>query len=381
MKFSSREQIENLAGFQSENFLITSFYLDTDKSRLTKKEIQLSLKNLISTGKRWLEEMEIGKSQKDSLSVDLEKIHQFCSQHLSSYNFPGLAIFSCSGQEFWQLFSLPSAPRNRVIFDKNPYVRFLSAILDEHSRIFVVTLGRRDAKMYRILMGEISLIDSLAEDVPKKVREAGWEGYEEKRIERHIETHLRAFFKKTAQRAFEFLKKNHFDRVFLGVNEEYWSDFERLLHPYLKSRFKGLLKATPADSSSRVLEEVLELEKNLKKKEEDEIVNKFVSLLEKGGLAVSGIKSTLQSLNRNEVQTLIVIRYFSKPGRICPRCRFLFVDELKCPSCQRKTEKAVDVIDEAVEAALTKSGEVKHIHPPSRLSRYGNIGAFLRFKT
>ncbi len=39
----------------------------------------------------------------------------------------------------------------------------------------------------------------------------------------------------------------------------------------------------------------------------------------------------------------------------------------------------MDVIDEAVEAALEKNGQVKHINPPSRLNRYGKIGAFLRF--
>ena len=38
MKFSRREQIETLNKFKSRDFLTTSFYLDTDKSRRTKKE-------------------------------------------------------------------------------------------------------------------------------------------------------------------------------------------------------------------------------------------------------------------------------------------------------------------------------------------------------
>jgi len=41
----------------------------------------------------------------------------------------------------------------------------------------------------------------------------------------------------------------------------------------------------------------------------------------------------------------------------------------------------VDVIDEAVELAMDKRCRVKHINPPSKLSRYGNIGAILRYKT
>ncbi len=381
MKLQSRNQIEALSKFKSEKFLTTSFYLNTDKSRMTKKEIALSSKNLLNEGKAQLDSMELNKEKRESLSQDLDKIISFCSKHLSSHNFPGLAVFSCSGQNFWQTFDLPSSPRNRFIFDQNPYVRPLSAILGEHRRIFALALDRREAKWYDIFMGEIAQLGSLSSDVPSKVREGGFEGYESKRIERHIAAHLHDHFKKTAQTTFDLFKKNHFDWLFMGLNEKYRADFEPLLHPYLKSRLKGWLKAMPTNSAVTVLKESLELEKKLKKLEEEEIVQSFVSELEKGGLAVSGLKNTLSSLNRREVQTLVITRNFSAPGRTCPQCHFLFVDELRCPSCQRKTEKVVDVIDEAVEAALDKNCDVKHINPPSKLNRYGKIGAFLRYKT
>jgi len=381
MKLSSREQIENLSKFKSDSFLTTSFYLKTDKSSMTRKEIALSSKNLLSSGRSQLEQMEMSKDKKESISQDLEKITLFCSKRLSSQNFSGLAIFSCSGQDFWELFNLRTSPRNRIIFDQNPYVRPLSAILDQHRRIFALTFDRREAKWYDIFMGEISLLENLEEDVPSKVREGGWEGYESKRIERHVATHLHDYFKKIAQKTFELFKKNHFDWFFLGSREEYCSDFEPLLHPYLKTRLKAWIKAMPGDSTTAVLEESLGIEKKLKKEEEDEIVHKLVSELEKGGLATSGLKRTLKSLNRGEVQTLITTCYFSKPGRICPKCNFLYVDELRCPSCERKTNPLVDVIDEAVEAAMDNNCQIRHIIPPSKLDRFGKIGAFLRYKT
>ena len=39
MKFQGRSQIEALAKFKGQGDLVTSFYLDTDKGRLNKKEI------------------------------------------------------------------------------------------------------------------------------------------------------------------------------------------------------------------------------------------------------------------------------------------------------------------------------------------------------
>ena len=381
MKLSNREQIEKLSRFKSNSFLTTSFYLRTDKSDMTKKEIALSSKNLLSSGRSQLEQMEMSKDKKESISRDLDKITRFCSKLLTSQNFSGLAIFSCSGQDFWELFSLPTSPQNRIIFDQNPYIRPLSAILDQYQRIFALTFDRREAKWYDIFMGEISLLENLKEDVPSKVREGGWEGYESKRIERHVATHLHDYFKKIAQKTFELFKKNSFDWFFLGCREKYCSDFEPLLHPYLKTRLKAWLKAMPGDSPAKVLKESLGLEKKLKKGEEDQIVHNLVSELEKGGLAVSGLKRTLRSLNKGEVQTLITTCYFSKSGRICPKCNSLYIDELRCPSCKRKTDPLVDVIDEAVEAAMDKNCQVRHIVSPSKLDRFGKIGAFLRYKT
>ena len=380
MKFSSRGQVENLSKFQSEDFLTTSFYLNSDKSKMMKKEIALSLKNLLSQSKARVEQMDTSKKKKDSLYEDLDKINRFCSQNLSSNNFSGLAIFSCSSQDFWQFFHLPSPPRTRIIFDKNPYVRPLSAILDEHHRIFALTLDRKKAKWYDIFMEEISLLDSHKEDVPSKVKEGGWKGYESKRIERHVATHLHDHLKKIAQTTFKLFKQNHYDWIFLGCREKYGSDFEALLHPYLKSKIKGRLKAMPGESQAALLKESLELERKLKKQEEDTIVLRLISELEKGGLAISGLKRTLRSLNQSAVQTLVLTRNFSQPGRMCPKCRLLFMDELKCPSCKKKTEKMLDIIDEAVEAALDKNCEIKHVTESSKLNRYGKIGAFLRFK-
>jgi peptide subunit release factor 1 (eRF1) len=137
----------------------------------------------------------------------------------------------------------------------------------------------------------------------------------------------------------------------------------------------------PSTPQNKVLKESLELEKKLKKKEEEDVVQRLVAELEKGGLAISTLKKTLRRLNRGEVQTLLITRYFSTPGRICPRCHFLFVDEPRCPSCQKKTDPLVDIIDEAVEAAMDNNCQVKHINSPSRLDRYGKIGALLRYKT
>ncbi len=381
MKLSSRKQIASLSKFKSDQFLTTSFYLNSDKSHLTKKQITLSIKNLLNNYKTTVEKANLGKKKTESLRQDLDKISRFCKENLNSHTLAGLALFSCGKEKFWEVFELPNPPRNRILMDQDPYVRPLSAILNEHRRICLLVFDRKEAKWYDLFMGEISLLDQIEGDVPSKVREGGWKGYESKRIERHIATHLHDYFKEMAKKTFTLFKANNFEWFFLGCNDEYGQEFGPLLHPYLQKRLKARLRSKPGNHMNHILKEASTLEKKLKDQEDKQILDHYISVLKKGGLAISGLKDTLRSLNQGGVQTLLITRYFSKPGKACPKCDFLFVDEIKCPTCLRKTEPLMDVIDEAVESAMDKKAHVIHMDPPSKLSRYGDIGALLRYKT
>lgn len=380
MKLSGRSDLETLTAFEARDDLVTSFYLDTDKSRMSKKEIQVTLKNLLTAANLQVETQAPAKEKRDSLCRDLELISDHCAQNLGILNAPGLAVFSCARRNFWLTLELPHGPRNRVVFDTTFYVRPLSAIFDRYSRICVLLLGRRDAKWYSVFMGEIKLLESLTSDVPAKIREGGYEGNESKRIERHLEARLHDHFKKTAQATFEMFRKQSFDRLFVGYEDNHHADFEGHLHNYLKEKIRGRMKSRVGDPPARILGEALEIEAQLKKSEEAEIVQKLTGELERGGLACSGLRDTLHRLNQFEIQTLVVTHNFSKPGRICPTHRFLYADEPKCPVCQKDTNTLPDVIDEAIETALKRNCPVKHITPPSRLDRYGHIGAFLKYK-
>ena len=381
MKFNSPEQIRVLAAVKNDDYLTTSFYLDTDKSRQTKKEVAVSFKNLLSEGRTRLEALDLSKAKKDSLVRDLDMIGRFGAQSLPSWNAAGLAIFACAGRKFWAELALPRAPRNHVILDRSLYLRPLSSMLDEFRRICAFLLERQEARWYEIFMSELSLRESLKSEVPSRVREGGWQGYESKRIERHIDAHLHDHFKKAAQITFDLFKKDQFDWLFIGCKDEYRSELEPLLHPYLKERLKGWLKTDSKPTEDKILRQALEMERKFKAEEEATLAQSFVSELEKGGRAVSGLKDVLSKLNTWEVQSLVLSRQFAAEGTACPKCHNLYVDELRCPVCQVKTDKVQDVVHEGVHSALDKKVQVRYVTPPSRLDRYGKIGAFLKYKT
>jgi peptide subunit release factor 1 (eRF1) len=380
MKFQSRSQIEALTKFKSQGDLVTSFYLDTDKGRQNRKEIQLVLKNLLNEAKARACGLAAGKKRIDSLVRDLDLIAEHGAQALGSSNAAGLALFSHSHKDFWQALELPHGPRNRIIFDTSFYIRPLAAILEKYSPICALLIGRREARWYEVAMNEIRLFDELESDVPSRVREGGFEGTAAKRIERHIDAHLQDHFKRTAQRTFDLSKKHPFDWLFIGCEDNHGPDFEPHLHAYLRDRVKARLRSRVGDTPAKVLQEILAVEAKLKKAEEEETVQKLVAEIERGGLAASGLRDTIHRLNQFEVQSLVVTHNFSKPGRVCPTHKFFYLNELKCPIDDKKTEIVQDIVDEAIETVLRRGGTVKHITPPSKLDRYGGIGAFLKYK-
>jgi peptide subunit release factor 1 (eRF1) len=379
MKLRDRSQVENLAKFKVTDNLVTSFFLGTDKARQIKKEIGLSLRHLLETSRERLEALAPAKKQKESLIQDLDRIGAFCNEQIVAARSPGLAVFCCSASGFWQDFSLPEAPRNRVVFEKNFFVKPLSAILDEHRLICTLLVDRKEAQWYEVAMDEGRLLESLKSDVPAKVKPAGFLGYNAKNIERHVNAHIHEHFKKAAQMTFDLLKKRPFDWLFIGTGEEHRSGLESILHRYVKERLAAWIKSKPSSSADQVLKETVEVERSLKKKEEESLVARLIAEIEKDGRAVTGIKDTLDSLNRYRVMTLVVTRDYSAPGFTCRSCGRLYFAPAPCPECGREMEPVEDVVDEAVEAALTKNVAIRHVTPPSRLDRFGKIGAFLKY--
>jgi len=373
-----RDRIIALSRFHSAPFLTTSFFLDSDKSKRNRKEILLAVKNLLAGSRADIAAMDAAKDKKASLEKDLEAIEAYCAGNMAS-EAPGLAIYSCAGAGFWETLDLPEAPQDQIVFDRNPYIRPINRILEARRRFLVLTLDSREARWYEVFMDRIGPLASLSSDIPKKVK-SGMDGQETKRMERHVDALVHGHLKRSAQMTFDILKKNGFAGLWFGCPDAIHKDFEALLHPSVREKIKGRLKAKTSDPLEKVLREATALESLLKSEEEDALLKKLIGEIEKGSRAKAGLRDCLAALNKGEVQTLVVTRNYSVAGKSCPRCGLLFLDELRCPACERKTESRPDIVDEAIEAAILRHCEIKYLTAPSRLDHYGKIGALLRYK-
>jgi peptide subunit release factor 1 (eRF1) len=230
-------------------------------------------------------------------------------------------------------------------------------------------------------MGEILEHETYYSDVRGKVKEGGWYGLEERRIERSIKNKILRHYQRVADAMLEHFRAGHFEYLFIGIKAEDYSLFHPLLHSYLKPRVKGRLDTSPKDPINTIIDAALKVDGKIKEEEDNKILEHLIETINRGGLATKGIDNVLQVIPLGACQVLVIDDNYYMPGYICKECAYLTLKEGDCLFCGKQTLSVEDVMEEAIEEVLLQRGEVKHIatgHP--RLEEIAHIGAILRYK-
>jgi len=369
------EQIKRLSNLQNGTLPISSLYLHLWPDR---RIYHTKLKELIKGEQEKLSRSDLPKAERKWIEEDLKKIQEFVGT-IQESPYKGLVIFSSAAQNIWEFFSLRQPVRDLLVLDLSAHIRPLVSMLNEYRRMCVLLIDRTKARIFEVFMGEMEEQSEIFSDVPSKVREAGWYGLNEKRIERHIEQHLHDYLKKVMDNTFIHFQERAFDWLFLGGQSEILTAAENTLHPYLKKRLKKTFQMDLGASPQDVLDETLKLERDVKKEEDCALVSRLLNSLKPSGVGVSGIQETLSSLHEKSVRTLLVEEDFSRKGAYCFHCGFMGLEIGTCPFCRNTLMPVPDIVDEAVATAINQDSEVFHINAECGLKEIGSIGALLRY--
>jgi peptide chain release factor subunit 1 len=378
----TRPQIDQLLAFKNGEHLITSCYLNLDRSKMPAQMLKIRTKDLLQQAHHDLTSKTASHVQRESLRGDFEEIEAFVMAEIVANRYKAVALFSCAGEKFWQAFGLPRIVRNILVADHDPYIRPLMAILSEYHRYCTVTVDRVTGEILEVYMGEIVERSTITDEIPRRVREAGFGGRNERAIQRRYEHAVHRHFQRLADATFALFKRDYFDWLVLGGHREVLREFKTHLHPYLKRRWAGDFHADPATvSPPEVLKHTLEIEERVESQHEQRLVEELTQKAEAGERAVRGISPTLSALARGEAQTLLVEEGFETPGYSCFACHYVSLEPQDCPNCHKPLEPCNDIIDEAIELAILKNCHIEHVQGPTALRDGGRMGALLRFQT
>ena len=375
----SYELIWNLLKRVGKEYPTTSLYLDLSSPKFTTKDAEIILKGMIKEKRHEVEEGSLSREEKLSLADDFEKLSRYVTTELNRKGSKGIAIFSSSSSKLWETYPLPGPVRNLLVIDRAPYIRPFTMLLDQYKRYCTVLVDRERARVFAVCLGEIEDHSQIFDEVPGRVKASGWGGYEERRIERHIEDHVHRHLRNVADVTYEFLRNRNFDRLIVGGQAEIVPEFERMLHSYLKERIVARINVDSSISLDEALKRTMQVDKEIEERSDIELVRKLVESAKGGGLGVLGLRATLGALRRNQVHTLVLEIGYVAGGVVCDSCLFIGIDEQECPICHAKTRNVPDVVEEAIRETLRQSANVVHVSVPSELEKEGRIGAILRF--
>jgi peptide subunit release factor 1 (eRF1) len=377
----SRAQVDSLLEFQNGDCLVTSCYLNLDRAKQQPQMLKIRVKDLLQSAKQRLVDKLGSHAQFESLRADFGFIEEFAMQEIFAGRHKALAMFSCAAHKLWQTYSLPPIPRNILVADLAPYVRPLLAILSRHRRYCVVLADRSVGQLFEVYMGEILERTDVVDTVPRRVKDGGLGGRDERNMERRHDQAIQQHFQRLADATFKLFKRDRFDYLILGGQGDLLEEFKKVLHPYLKERWVSDFPAKPFSTSpSDVLARVLEMGEQFEREQEKRLAEELVHKISAGNRAVSGVTATLAAILRGEAQTLLVEEGFETPGYVCHHCRYGSLAEENCPHCHQALTPCPDIVEATVELALEKNCQIEHVRTPTPLHDLGRVGALLRYQ-
>ncbi|MGQ0830118.1 MAG: baeRF10 domain-containing protein [Microthrixaceae bacterium] len=363
--------VRELAGIRGEAAPITSCYLDVDGRRLVRhQDLEHELDGM-------LRQARLRANGHASVHDDLRRIEAFVRGGLDRSATRGLAIFACAASDLWEVIELPVPVRSRVVINHAPAVGQLESMVQEREPIGVLLADRQRARLFVFELGRLvertEMIDELPRDYDARgMRERGTP-------EHHVEELAHQHLRNAARAAFDLWQVRGFHHLAIGAPDAIARELESALHPYLRERLCGRVHVSVAATHDEVRRAAEETEAVVDRDREAALVGRLKEAAATGRRGVVGLAPTLTALNEHRVERLVVSKGFSQPGWRCSKTGWLASVGPTNPANGHRMTRVDDVVEDAIEEALTQGVPVAICVGNADLDVLGRIGALLRY--
>jgi len=291
----------------------------------------------------------------------------------------GAAFFSCPARRLrWQVALLVALP-TRVRVGRRAYLRPLARVRDEHDRFAVVSLDKTRARLFVSQLGSILEVADIFEDTPGHHKQGGWS---QMRFQRHHDAHVMWHASAVAKATELMMDRFEIRHLLATGTPQVLAEYRDHLAPQVARYWDGEFGQDIEAGPTEVIEAIAPLQREVEAREERATIEQLNNSVS-AGRAVWGLEATLRALTERRVMTLVVHDRYRAPGKECVRCRMLLADHVgRCPACYGKPERLEDVVDAALEQAVTQEAVLELVRSDAGralLPEKEPIGAILRF--
>ena len=356
---------------------ILSVYVDADRTRKSPKETLIDLKNQARAAREQSSPLGEEGWKKlegvfDSLALRLEG---FAGEGVPR----GVALFASPRSGVLETVDLPSSPKPSVDLRGGPRILPLLEALCPYRDSWILVLDRQQSTFYRTHGERLTLQWEMGEELPRKVRDAGYQGGEERRLERRVDETLQRHLRSVAARLRELNDQRPAERAWVQVHRDLAEEVLRALGSIPSLPARWLQGCREGAHRGELLEEARTEALRCFFEEGEELVSRILEESSAGGTATLGLRSVLAASNQGAVHQLVLEEQEVRNGKRCPACGALGLDETECPLCGTLMEEEADLWEVLARRVLERDGEVLVLGRPSALRDHYGLGARLRF--
>jgi hypothetical protein len=376
----TREELRQLAEVEAApSVAAVSFYFQPQRPlNKSHREEAILVKDLVRDALRQAE-----RNGGAGARPDLERILALAEQ-LHGNHARGKAVFACAARKIWREFDLPPRLRRSELFVRPRFhLTPLALLLDANERRCCVALiDREHARFFDVFLGQVHERPAIVDVIPRRVRSDGFMGYDAGHRERHVDNGAMHHYKRVLDQLDAQANAGALDLLAIGCHNENRPEIEPHLHSALKQRLLGWFVADPAVAVPEgVRDEVERLVEERRRGEQAAMVREVIGEAGRNGRGSLGLKHVLNSLERGEVQRLLLGDHFAATVAECTNCGHLDTRMVRsCAICGHATHELSDVTDALVARAVRDGVQLVHIQAEEDFERAGNIAALLRFR-
>lgn len=319
----------------------------------------------------------LGRNVQKSVRTDADRIYRLADR-LEIEAAPAYAIFASDLDDVFILEPLAYSTRNVSTLGPRPYLRPLRAA-PRGMRAGIIVADRAVARMYVSFAG---IIDELGSSLTVEIRKtnyAGFSGYDEHTARGRADEASHRIWKEAGLRLLDLHQRKAFDYLAIGSHDETVEDIARSLHPSISRLQRTSFVASPVGIQPRALRaEMALLDVEVREERQEALAGRVCDTAWSGGNGVVGLGATLDAVNAQAVETLVVAGPFIRGGAMCNECGHLSRDQGPCGVCNSAMFPVDDIVGAVMDATVASGGNVFQINVASPLDS-GGIGALTRF--
>ena len=270
-----------------------------------------------------------------------------------------------------------------VYWRRGAFLRPVVEAMDEHERYGVVLTDNKRARLFTVLMGELTEHEDLFSDTSQRTRSLGADQMRsQKRHDQRHQEEIASHAKRVIDAIHDLALREPFDRLIVGGTPKAAGQLVRMLPTRLRGKLVDTVSMRLGGSQKEILNKILEVQQRMERDREKEIVEGVLAELHDRGKAVAGFAAVLDAVNQGRVWTLVYGKTFTARGGECGSCD-AYSPHAKgpCVYCGEDVHPLPQCVDRLSQSVLEMGGRVEVVDGDARkkLEKPGGIAAMLRY--